>query len=61
MNKILLCMKGRREIVQMMLNFGATNYNLAMAYSTEVGHKKIVQMMLDLGANDHCFKCSTII
>jgi uncharacterized protein len=42
---------GHKEIVQMMLGFGANDYNNAMFYTAKGGHKKIVQMMLDFGAN----------
>jgi hypothetical protein len=38
-------LRGHKEIVQMMLDLGANNYDEAMANAAEGGHKEIVQMI----------------
>ena len=43
---------GHIDIVQLMLERGANNFNQAMKYASKGGHIDIVQLMLDKGAND---------
>ena len=44
---------GHREIVNRMLELGATNYDWAMAAATGGNHYAIVKQMLSLGATDY--------
>jgi ankyrin repeat protein len=42
---------GHKEIVQMMLDSGANNYNAAMSSAAKYGHKEIVQMIKNYAKN----------
>ena len=42
---------GHKELVQLMLDKGANNYNDGLAFAALVGHMDIVQLMLDKGAD----------
>ena len=44
---------GHMNIVQLMLDKGATDYDRALARAAEGGHMNIVQLMLDKGATDY--------
>ena len=44
---------GHKDIVERMLELGATNYNRSMSQAAEGGRKEIVEMMLVKGATDY--------
>jgi ankyrin repeat protein len=46
---------GHMDIVELMLEHGATNYDYAMAGAAEGGHMDIVELMLEHGATDFDF------
>ena len=45
-------LRGHQNIVELMLEKGATNYNHAISISF-YGHESIVRLMLDRGANNY--------
>ena len=44
---------GHQNIVELMLEQGATNYNHAMSIAAYYGHESIVRLLLDHGASDY--------
>ena len=46
------CQGGHREIIQMMVNLGAREWNRGLSGACEGGFKDLVRMMIDLGARD---------
>lgn len=50
---VVAASKGHVEIVNLMLQNGATQYNYAMANAATGGHIAIVELMLELGANNY--------
>ena len=45
--------EGHKDIVKMMLEKGATNYDCPMEWAAIGGHKEIIELMLDKGATDY--------
>ena len=46
------CEGGHRDLVQMMIDLGATNFNYGLQSACYRGHRDLVQWMIDLGANN---------
>ena len=46
------CWGGHRDLVQMMIDLGATSMGLGLQSACEGGFKDLAQWMMDLGAND---------
>jgi len=50
------CEGGHMEIVQLMIEKGATDWNWGLQYVCKNGHMEIVQLMIDKGATK-CYCC----
>jgi hypothetical protein len=46
-------LRGHRELVDLMLTRGATNYNGGLFDACQCGHIELVELMLTLGATDY--------
>jgi ankyrin repeat protein len=49
------CIKGDTEVIQLFIDYGATNIDRGMAYACEVNNINIVKFMITQGANDWNF------